>query len=83
VLNTAEIISREVFAGTGVRVQPLVCTSVRRFPASKDIVEGLVGLPIIDGDRLELLLRLIGAARERDFFSFLDSTIYSPLREPE
>jgi len=83
VLNTAEIISREVFTGTGVRVQPLVCTSVRGFPASKDIVEGLVGLPIIDGDRLELLLRLIGAARERDFFSFLDSPTYSPLREAE
>lgn len=83
VLNMAEIISREVFDGTGVRVQPLVCTSVRRFPASKDIVEGLVGLPILDGDRLELLLRLISAARERDFFSFLDNPIHSPLREPE
>ena len=82
VLNTAEIISREVFAGTGVRVQPLVCTSVRGFPASKDIVEDLVGLPIIDGDRLELLLRLIRSARERDFFSFLDNAIHSPLREP-
>ncbi len=81
-LNTTEIISREIFSGTAVRVQPLVCTSVRGFPASKDIVEGLVGLPIIDGDRLELLLRLIGAGRERDFFSFLDRPSYE-LREPE
>ena len=82
-LNTAEIISREVFSGTAVRVQPLVCTSVRGFSASKEIVEGLAALPIIDGDRLELLLRLVTAARERDFFSFLDNPIYSPLREPE
>ena len=82
-LNTAEIISREVFSGTAVRVQPLVCTSVRGFSGSKDILEGLAALPIIDGDRLELLLRLVTAARERDFFSFLDNPIYSPLREPE
>jgi len=82
-LNTAEIVAREVFANTGIRVQPLVCTSVRGLPMSKDLLEGLTGLPILDGDRLELLLKLITAARERDFFSFLDSPSYSPLRDPE
>lgn len=82
-LNTAEIVGREVFANTDVRVQALVCTSVRGLRASKDIVDGVVGLPIVDGDRLELLLKLIQAGRERDFLSFLDNPVFSKLREPE
>ena len=82
-LNTAEIVSREIFGNTGVRVQALVCTSVRGVPMSKDLLDRLAGLPILDGDRLELLLKLIGVAREREFFSLLDSPIYSPLRDPE
>jgi len=83
IVNTTEIVSREALFGAAIRVQPLVCTSVRRFATSKDIDGGLLSLPIIDGDHLELLLRLVKTGRERDFFSFLDSPTHSELREPE
>lgn len=79
-LNTAEIIAREVFVRTAVSVQPLVCTGVRGFAQYKDIVEGLSGLPILDADRLELSLKLLMAGRERDFFSFLYNPVHSELR---
>lgn len=82
-LNTAEIVSREVFVGTAVRVQALICTSVRGFPSSKEVDGSLIGLPILDGEHLELLLRLVKVGRERDFLSFLDNPDYSQLREPK
>ncbi len=82
-LNTAGIVVREVFAGTAVSVLPLVCTGVRGFAPYKDIVEGLSGLPILDADRLELLLKLLRVGRERDFFSFLYNPVHSELRNSE
>ena len=82
-LNTAGIIAREVFAEAAVSVQPLVCSGVRGFAPRKDIVEGLSGLPILDADRLELLLKLLRVGRERDFFSFLYDPVHSELSEPK
>ena len=82
-LNTAEIIAREVFAGTAVSVYGLVCAGVRGLAPYKDIVEGLSGLPILDADRLELSLKLLMAGRERDFFSFLWNPVHSELRPLE
>jgi hypothetical protein len=82
-LNTAEIVAREVFTGTAVSVYGLVCAGVRGLAPYKEIVEGLSGVAILDADRLELSLKLLMAGRERDFFSFLWNPVHSELKPLE
>lgn len=78
-LNTARIIADEVFAGTSVRVLPVVCTGVRGQGTYREDIEGLSGLPILDADLLEVALELVKAGRERDFLAFLENPIHSNL----
>ena len=81
-LTTATIIAREAFADTNVRIMPLVCTSAPGCPQFWETGDGLTSIPILDADRLGLLLRLLKEGREREVFSFLDNPMHSNLNGP-
>jgi hypothetical protein len=82
-LTSAQILAREVYADTNVRILPLVCTGAPSYPQYRDSGDGLTGVPVLDADRLALVLKLVKMGRERDFISFLHDPTYSELRDPE
>ena len=81
-ITSGEILAREVFSDTNVRILPLVCTSAPGQPLCWDTGDGFCGVPILDADRLALALRLVKAGREDDVLSFIDNPMFSQLREP-
>ncbi len=78
--NVREILAREVFAETTVRILPVVFTAASGCPSYKE-VDGIFNfIPIIDADGLDALLALLRAGQERRFFEFLNDpgTLSSP-----
>ena len=82
-LETAEILSRELYADTNVRIFPLVCTATVAYAPYRDSGDGVTGVPVLDADRLKLVLKLIGFGREPDVLSFICNPKFSPLRDPD
>jgi hypothetical protein len=64
-----EILARGVFAGTGVRVIPVLFTSsMGGLSRSEDPFDYI---PVIDADDMRILLELLKSGQERRFFEFL------------
>ncbi len=71
ILNVRGILEREVFNETSIRVLPVVFTGAHGQPPSRAIENELVGIPIMDADRIQILLSLISQGSEGRFFDFL------------
>jgi len=65
------IFAREVFAGTGVNVIPVLFTSATGCPAYDKTEDILDFVPVIDADQMQNLLKLLREGQEIRFFQFL------------
>ncbi len=66
-----EILAREVFAGTGVRVIPVLFTSSMGGPSYYQSEDHFDWVPVVDADSMGILLDLLRSGQEGHFFQFL------------
>jgi len=66
-----EILDRGVFAGTGVRIIPILFTSSMGGPAYYQSEDHFDSVPVVDSDGVKVLLDLLKSGQERRFFEFL------------
>jgi hypothetical protein len=66
-----EILAREVFADTGVRVIPMLFTSSMGCPSYYKSEDHFDWIPVIDADGTRILLELLKSGQERRFFEFM------------
>jgi hypothetical protein len=69
--NARDILKRGPFAGTGVNIVPVLFTCTTGGPSHYRNEESLEMLPIIDADKIEILLRHLRQGEEERFFHFL------------
>ena len=75
--TTAEILEREVFNDTSVRIISLVCTCAPGYPVTSES-----GVPVLDADRLDMALRLVKAGHEHEVLSFIENPTFNELKDP-
>jgi hypothetical protein len=66
-----EILAREVFAETGVRVIPVLFTSAMGCPLYYQSEDHFDSVPVIDADGMKTLLGFLDSGQESRFFQFL------------
>ena len=66
-----EILEREVFAKTGVRIIPILFTSSLGGPSSYQSEDHLDWVPVFDSDSIPILLEHLRSSQESRFFEFL------------
>jgi hypothetical protein len=66
-----EILAREVFSETGVRVIPVLFTSAMGCPSYDSAEDIFDRVPIVDSDNMKNLLGLLRSGQESRFFEFL------------
>jgi hypothetical protein len=81
-LNVRGILEKEVFDQVSVSILPLVFTGARDQPEFRTMQNELVGIPIMDAGRIEILLSLIREGSEKEFFEFLRTPNIFKLRKP-
>ena len=70
-LNVRGILQREVFDKASIRILPVIFTGAHSQPPHRAIENQLGGIPIVDAERIEILLSLIRDGLEKRFFEFL------------
>jgi len=68
-----EILARGIFAGTGVRVMPILFTSSMGGPSYFQSEDHFDWVPVVDADSVGVLLELLRSGRESRFFDFLEN----------
>jgi len=68
-----EILAREVFSDTGVRVIPVAFTSAMGCPLYSKSEDHFDAVPIIDADSMETLLEFLESGQEDRLFQFLEN----------
>jgi hypothetical protein len=81
-LNMKGILERAAFEGTSVGVLPVLFTGAHGQPPWRSFDGGLWGIPIMDADRIEILLKGIAKGAEKQFFEFLQNPNAFDLQEP-
>lgn len=76
-----EILTREVFVETAVRVIPVLFTSSMGCPSYDKPEDSFDAVPIVDADQLKILLRLLRAGQEETFFQFLANPVFNELHD--
>jgi len=66
-----EILAREVFADTGVRVVPILFTSAMGCPSYYQSPDHFDWVPVIDADSMKTLFELLSSGQEERLFQFL------------
>jgi hypothetical protein len=66
-----EILAREIFAETGVRVIPVLFTSAMGCPVYYQSEDHFDSVPVIDADSMKTLLGFLDSGQESRFFQFL------------
>lgn len=66
-----EILARGIFAGTGVRVIPILFTSSMGGPSYYQSEDHFDWVPVVDADSMGILLGLLRSGQESRFFEFL------------
>lgn len=74
-----EILAREVFRETEVRVLPVLFTAGTGCPSYDGIEGSFDYIPIVDADQMKKLLRLLRVGQEVRFFQFLANPIHEKL----
>jgi hypothetical protein len=80
-VHACEILRREVFGDTSIRVLPVLFTGALGQPSYKQADE-FTYVPIVDADRIGIVLELLEFGMERLFFEFLGSPWLCELRSP-
>lgn len=81
-VHACEILRREVFPETSVRVVPVLFTGAMAQPPYKPVGDEFTIVPIIDADRIAIVLELLDFGMERFFFDFLGNPLLCELRSP-
>jgi hypothetical protein len=71
-----EILVRDVFAGTGVNIVPVLFNSSMGGPLYDKSEEHFDWVPIVDADSMKLLLEHLRTGQEGHFFQFLSNPTY-------
>jgi hypothetical protein len=79
--HACEILRREIFQGTSVRVFPALFTGALSQPAYKQVDQFTI-IPILDEDRISIVLELLEFGMEQFFLDFLGNPAFSQLRSP-
>jgi hypothetical protein len=79
VLNVRGILKREVFDETSINVLPVIFTGAHGQPPFRANENELIGIPVMDAERIENLLSLIRDGMEKKFFEFLGNPGLSTL----
>lgn len=66
-----EILARGIFAGTGVRVIPILFASSMGGPSYYQSEDHFDWVPVVDADSIQLLLGFLRSGQESRFFQFL------------
>lgn len=74
--NAREIFAREVFAGMGVRVVPILFTSSMGCPSYYQPEGHFDCVPVIDADSMKTLLEFLDSGQEIRFFEFLSNPTF-------
>lgn len=69
------ILAREVFADSGVRIIPVLFTSATGCPSHDNSDDLIDSIPIIDADQFEFLLNCLREGREEQFFQFVENPV--------
>ncbi len=72
-LNMKGILERFAFEGTSVHVLPVLFTGAHGQPPWRSFDNGLWAIPIMDADRIEILLNGIAKGAGKQFFEFLQN----------
>ena len=81
-VHACEILRREVFPETSVRVVPVLFTGAMAQPPYKLVGDEFTIVPIVDADRIAIVLELLEFGMERFFFDFLGNPQLCELRSP-
>ncbi len=81
--HACEILRREAFPDTRIPVFPVLFTGALGQPPYKQVGDELTYVPIVDADRIEIVLELLECGMERLFFDFLGSPWLCELRSPK
>jgi hypothetical protein len=81
--HACEILRREVFQGTSVRVFPVLFTGALAQPSYRTAGDGFSVVPIVDADRIAIVLELLEFGTERFFFEFMGNPELCELRSPK
>jgi hypothetical protein len=81
--HACEILRREVFQDTSIRVLPVLFTGALGQPSYKQVGDELSYVPIVDADRIGIVLELLEFGMERLFFDFLSNPWLCELRSPK
>jgi hypothetical protein len=74
-----DILAREVFAETGVRVVPVLFTSATGCPTYDKAEGSFDSVPIMDADQVQKALNLLRAGQEHSFLNFLANPTFGRL----
>ncbi|HEV7674591.1 MAG TPA: hypothetical protein VGQ12_08675 [Candidatus Angelobacter sp.] len=78
--HACEILSREVFLNTSVAVYPVLFTGALNMPTCKEIGEAFTAIPVVDSDRMAVLMEHLQAGLEVLFLEFIGNPRLCGLR---
>ena len=81
--HACEILRREVFQDTSIRVFPVLFTGALGQSSYKQAGDEFTYVPIVDADRIGIVLELLEFGMERFFFEFLGNPLLCELRSPK
>ena len=81
--NARDILERGPFAGTGVNVMPVLFTCTTSAPSFSQSEDSLDMLPIVDADKMEILLAHVQRGEEYRFLQFLTNPSFSHLGDTQ
>lgn len=82
VVHACAILRREVFQETSIRVFPVLFTGAAAQPPYRTVGDDFTVVPIVDADRIAIVLELLEFGTERFFFEFLGNPQFCALRSP-
>jgi len=82
-VHACEILRREVFQNTNVQVFPILFTGAMGQPPYRTVDDEFTVVPVVDADRIAIVLELLEFGTERFFFEFIENPRLSQLRSPK
>lgn len=80
--HACEILRREVFSQTSVIIFPVIFTGAVGQPSYRELGDVFATIPIIDADRLAIVVELLNAHMQRFVLDFIGNPQFCELRSP-
>lgn len=81
--HACEILRREVFNQTSVSVYPVIFTGAVGQPSCRDLADAFSTIPIIDADRLAIVVELLNEGMQRFVLDFIGNPLLGDLHSPK